>query len=195
MKLACCHVGVLELALLLAGVVPTRPGPASDELPTTADAQSTDYIEALPVRYVMRGPGSLSPAYVDSKKRLILVWRQVSLRAEQVPNAGPQHRSPVIDLEKTDFAVREITPRVRYILDDAASLRVGYYDRSSNTFFFWRGLDIKKPDAGFEAFEKSKVANDDVAWKIEVPIPATFWSSLFGLARTSDASFRGGSTR
>jgi hypothetical protein len=60
---------------------------------------------------------------------------------------------------------------------------VGFYDHSARAFFPWTGLHIKKPDAGFGAFEKSKVSNDDVVWKIDVPVPATFWSSLFGPAR------------
>jgi hypothetical protein len=151
---------------------------ASDEPGMDGNGQSRDYIEALQVQYVTRGTGSFAPAFVDTAKRLILIWRDVDLQIDKVPNAGEHHRNPVIDLRKTDFTIKEINPYIRYIPKNGV-ISVGFWDHSAKTFFLWHGLNISKPDAGFETFEQYKIVDEDVRNQIDIPVPARFWSSLF----------------
>jgi hypothetical protein len=183
MNLSFCRVGVVSILLPFSIFTFGRLCLAGDESITNVNTQTSDYIQALPVKYVMLGAGSFAPAFVDSGKRVLFVWRDVNLKAGQVPNAGEQHRTPVIDVHKTDFTVQEVNPRVRCFVRDEGSLCVGYFDHSSKTFFLWHGLNIRKPDAGVDAFDKCKIASNDVRQQIDIPIPARFWSSLFNLDR------------
>ncbi len=139
-------------------------------------------VRALPVKYVKCRDGRFAPAYVDEIKGVLYVWREVFLRVEQLPKATAYDRTPIIDVSNTPLDVRQVVPETRYAVIHDDLVGVGYYDRSNQIFFKWKGIQLAKESLVPDKYPALRVGvrrGEEIRRQEDIPIPDGILACLF----------------
>jgi hypothetical protein len=145
------------------GGVPSPGGAVSDDQtkkepsgPTEQQKMATAlHVFNLPVRIAFFGDDHFSPCFFEFEKNTLYRWKGVMLRREQVPNAGPLSRIPVLNAK--DFTVLPVEAPVKY-LEVSGRYRPGYLDRKGWIFYEWKGVLLDKQ----QLLDKSQDGQDAV---------------------------------
>jgi hypothetical protein len=141
-------------------LAPGAVGPdsrAGDTAPSARKTAMDPLLFELPVKVAFWGDDEFSPCYLDLEHKTLYRWKDVVLRSAQVPT--PYKTVPsgtrVLNVKPGDFSVVPIEAPVKY-RESNGEYRPGYLDRSTHTFFEWKGVVLSKR----ELLDKSRDGKD-----------------------------------
>jgi hypothetical protein len=117
------------------------------------------------VQYLKAEGNSFSPAFVDIGKKTAYRWKDVVLRADEIPKiAGGKYgigsfNILPIDAEKLDLRVLETAPPIRYFEQENGKFGGGFFDHTSQTLYQWKGVEFTAESLPSNAVEKGLIVN------------------------------------
>jgi hypothetical protein len=160
LAVSCLVLGLVALAVWMYLRRAQRDGQGGVNGSSSHEKGVVDqHVFDLPGQVAFWGGDEFSPCYVDLDRKILYRWRGVVLRGGQVPAAyrSLPSRLALLDVKKFDFAIVPFEAPVKY-LQSNGEYRPGFHDRSTNTFFEWKGITLRKG----ELLDKSQDGKDAI---------------------------------
>ncbi len=163
------YAAPLTLVSLMFGCCHSHQIAASNpQIPVPHQSASAKIAE-LPVRYVGNDDETYSPGFFDVDARVFYRWNGVYIPEDEVPCNGPISAGAVL-IPFKGLVQRSIDPPIGYAMKGDYAVP-GYYDRSCQTFFQWRGVMFDPSKVSLKAFGRF-LKQEDLHFEVStIPVP------------------------